>query len=65
MLDSQSNFVLATPPDKHKAADLYADLKARNLLVRYFDAPRLDDKLRITVGTPEQVDKLLTAIDEL
>jgi histidinol-phosphate aminotransferase len=65
VLDSQSNFVLTTPPDKFVASQLYADLKARNLLVRYFNAPRLDDKLRITVGTPEQVDKLLNAIDEL
>lgn len=65
VLDSQSNFVLCTPPDKHAAADLYTGLKARNLLVRYFNAPRLDDKLRITVGTPEQVDKLLDAIDQL
>ncbi|MFN3167085.1 MAG: pyridoxal phosphate-dependent aminotransferase [Phycisphaeraceae bacterium] len=69
VLDSHSNFVLVTPPnpgaDKFTAAQLYADLKARHLLVRYFNAPRLDDKLRITVGTPEQVDKLLDAIDEL
>lgn len=65
VLDSQSNFVLTIPPDKWPAAQLYIDLKAQNLLVRYFDAPRLDDKLRITVGTPEQIDKLLTVIDEL
>lgn len=69
VLDSQSNFLLTTPPnpgaDKHKAAELYADLKARNILVRYFDVPRLDDKLRITVGTAEQVEKLLEAIDQL
>ncbi len=69
VLDSQSNFVLCTPPvtgaDKWAAADLYASLKSRNLLVRYFNAPRLDDKLRITVGTPQQVDQLLKTIDEL
>jgi histidinol-phosphate aminotransferase len=69
VLDSQSNFVLCTPPntgaDKASAADLYVSLKQRNLLVRYFDAPRLDDKLRITVGTPEQVDKLIAVLDEL
>jgi len=69
VLDSQSNFVLATPPhggaDKPSASALYAALKARNLLVRYFNAPRLDDKLRITVGTAEQVDRLLTELDEL
>ncbi len=65
VLDSQTNFVLCTPPDKVPAADLYEQLKARNILVRYFDAPRLDDKLRITVGTPEQIDKLLNAISQL
>lgn len=65
VLNSHSNFVLTTPPDKLPAADLYATLKARNLLVRYFNAPRLDDKLRITVGTPEQITKLIQAIDEL
>ena len=65
VLDSQSNFVLTTPPDKFKAPQLYADLKARNLLVRYFDAPRLDDKLRITVGTEAQVSALLAAIDAI
>lgn len=64
VLDSQSNFVLATPPDKVQAAELYAQLKAANLLVRYFNAPRLDDKLRITVGTPEQVTRLLQLIDQ-
>lgn len=69
VLESQSNFVLATPhnggADKCSAATLYAELKARNLLVRYFNAPRLDDKLRITVGTEQQVTMLLNAIDEL
>lgn len=69
VLDSHSNFVLTTPPhsgaDKLPAADLYADLKQRGILVRYFNLRILDDKLRITVGTPGQVDKLLAAIDEL
>lgn len=65
VLDSHSNFLLTTPPDKLPAPDLYASLKQRNLLVRYFNLRMLDDKLRITVGTPEQVDKLLTAIDEM
>lgn len=65
VLDSQSNFVLCTPPDKHEAQGLYTKLKAHNLLVRYFNAPRLDDKLRITIGTEVQVTKLLETIDQL
>jgi histidinol-phosphate aminotransferase len=62
---SQTNFLLATPPIEgtHGAAELYAALKARGILVRYFDAPRLDDKLRVTVGDPQQNDRLLAAFD--
>jgi histidinol-phosphate aminotransferase len=62
---SQSNFLLASVPleSRLSAAALYAALKQRGILVRYFDAPRLDDKLRITVGDPVQNDKLLAALD--
>jgi len=65
VLDSHSNFVLATPPDKYVAAELYAALKQRNILVRYFNLRMLDDKLRITIGTEQQVTSLLAAIDQL
>ena len=60
--DSQGNFLLVTPPD-NKAAAIYRALKQQNILVRYFNLPGLDDKLRITVGTDEQNQKLLQAID--
>ena len=64
---SQSNFLLATPPaeGRHGAAALYAGLKTRGILVRYFDAPRLDDKIRITVGDPSQNDRLIGNLDEI
>ena len=63
---SQTNFLLATPPIEGRgAAELYASLKARGILVRYFDAARLDDKLRITVGDPQQNDHLLAAVDAI
>jgi len=69
VLPSQSNFILAIPKDpgreNYSAGALYEGLKANNILVRYFNADRLDDKLRITIGTPEQNDALLTAIDAL
>ncbi len=63
--DSASNFVLAQAPSAVDAAGLYQQLKARHILVRYFALPRLADKLRITVGTPEQNQKLLQVIQEL
>lgn len=60
--DSQGNFLLVTPPHK-QAAKIYQSLKEQNILVRYFNSPGLSDKLRITVGTDEQNQKLLKAID--
>ena len=74
--DSASNFLLATVPPLSSAEPgsaggsaplarhLYEALKADGILIRYFDKPRLADKLRITVGTPAQNDRLLAALDE-
>lgn len=64
---SQTNFILATaaPSLAGGAGAIYRALKERNIFVRYFDQPRLRDKLRITIGTVEQNDALLTALREL
>lgn len=64
-LPSQTNFILATVPSRTTAADVYQGLKQRRILVRYFEQDRLRDKLRITVGTPEQNRQLLKALAEL
>ncbi len=45
------------------ARTIYESLKARNILVRYFDHEGLRDKLRITIGTPEENDAVLAALD--
>ncbi|HEY9645390.1 MAG TPA: histidinol-phosphate transaminase, partial [Chroococcidiopsis sp.] len=58
---SQANFVLTQPP-RNAAAALYQSLKAQDILVRYFDQPRLADKLRITVGTASQNQAVIQAI---
>ena len=63
-LPSQSNFLL-TQAVRPTARELYESLKARRILVRYFNSPGLDDRLRITVGTPEQDDVLIAALKEL
>ncbi|MCC0178974.1 histidinol-phosphate transaminase [Waterburya agarophytonicola K14] len=60
--DSQGNFLLVTPPN-NKAETIYQYLKENNILVRYFNLPGLNDKLRITVGTGEQNKKLLQSLD--
>jgi histidinol-phosphate aminotransferase len=64
VIPSAANFLLATGPGGDGHA-LYAALKGRGILVRYFDKPGLTDKIRITVGTPAQNDALLAALDEL
>jgi histidinol-phosphate aminotransferase len=44
---------------------LFAALRARGIVVRYFDKPRIDEHLRISVGTDGQCDELLAALGEL
>ncbi len=62
--ESQSNFVLATPPAGSRSAkEIYESLKAGNIFVRYFDQDRLRDKLRITIGTVEQNEVLLRGLE--
>lgn len=62
--ESHANFVLATSPAGN-AEHLYLALKERDILVRYFRQPGLDDKLRITVGTDEQNRTLIKVLDSI
>ncbi|MBF0609541.1 MAG: histidinol-phosphate transaminase [Magnetococcales bacterium] len=67
VMDSQANFVLATVPNGRRSGHQWLEeLKKEGILVRYFGSdPRLSDKLRITIGTPEQMERLLDAVDGL
>lgn len=58
---SQANFVWCTHP-KHKAQPLYASLKLQRILVRYMNYPGWGDGLRISVGTDDQIEALLTLL---
>ena len=62
---SQSNFVLARCRSASEAQRLQSELEARNILVRYFNQRRLDDCLRISIGTDEEIDTLLRHLHEL
>ena len=64
VLDSMTNFVLAGSP-RISGGALYSELKKRGILVRYFDTDRLRPYVRITIGTKEQMESLLTAIKEI
>ena len=59
---SSANFVFARPPD-NSAAQVFAALNSAGVLVRYWDEPRLDKWLRISIGTPDDMQSLLECID--
>ncbi|MBF0178154.1 MAG: histidinol-phosphate transaminase [Magnetococcales bacterium] len=65
--DSQANFILATvPPGSLTGAEWSTALKQQGILVRHFAAdPRLADKLRITIGSPAEMEALLLAVDRI
>lgn len=60
-VDSQSNFVWCTHP-KSPAKRIYEQLKTAGVLVRYMDYAAWGDGLRISVGTDEQIDRLLALL---
>jgi histidinol-phosphate aminotransferase len=64
VLPSQANFVFARHPGRSGAA-LAAGLRERGVLVRHFQKPRIQDFLRITVGTDEQCGRLIAVLREL
>lgn len=63
VIPSQTNFVFARPP-RGDGGSLYAHLKQQGILVRHFDKPGLSDRIRISVGTPEENTALLAALPD-
>lgn len=64
VIDSAANFVFVSHPDR-SAASLFQDLKHRGVLVRYFKQPRIDNFLRVSIGTDEEMDRFLREVEEL
>lgn len=63
MTDSKTNFLFA----KHAtipSAEIFEMLKTKNIYVRYFKAPRVNEYLRITIGTREEMECLIKEIKE-
>ena len=63
-LPSLSNFIFATHPN-YGGGELYRNLKARGVLVRHFDTPRLREYNRITVGSKEQMQTLIDTLYDI
>ena len=64
LTDSKANFLFAES-SRIPGGVLYRKLKEKGILVRHFDKPRLENRLRITVGSEQQMEALLTALKEL
>ena len=64
VLPSSTNFVFASHAT-HKAADLLQALRQRNILVRHFGHSRIENWLRISVGTSEECSALVATLSEI
>ncbi len=62
VLPSAANFLFVRHPD-WDAATLAARLRERSIIVRHFKQARIDQFLRITIGTDEQTQRLIDALD--
>ena len=64
VLDSSTNFLFISHKGV-KAKDIFADLRNRGIFVRHWDKPRIDNYLRVTIGTDAQMKKLYEALKEI
>jgi histidinol-phosphate aminotransferase len=63
-LPSTANFIFTRHP-KHAGSKLYQLLRERGIIVRHFKLPRIEEYLRITIGTDEQCNELVLALKEI
>lgn len=61
--DSMANFIFATH-ESVSAEEIFQALRKKDIYVRHWDKPRIGNYLRITVGTDEQMDSLITFLRE-
>ena len=64
VLPSQANFVFAAH-DRVPGKRLFQRLRQEGVLVRYFDKPRIDNFLRITIGTDEEMEILIEVLEKI
>lgn len=62
--DSMSNFIFASHK-KIPAEEIFEELKKKNIFVRYWNKPRINNYLRITIGTDEEMEKLFEALESI
>ncbi|HPV50030.1 MAG TPA: histidinol-phosphate transaminase [Smithellaceae bacterium] len=64
VLPSEANFVFITNPE-YPARELFSCLREEGILVRYFDKPKIDNYLRVTIGTDDEMDCFLQALKKI
>lgn len=64
MPESSANFLFAKPPKCIDAETLYKNLRAKGILVRYFKTPGINDHLRISIGTQDEMEQFVTSVRE-
>lgn len=62
--DSMSNFIFASHPKK-KAIEIFSALKEKNIYVRYWNKPRINEFMRISIGTDEDMQTLIETLEEI
>lgn len=62
--DSKSNFIFAAHSEMG-AGEIFDELKKRKIFVRYWNKPRINNHLRITIGTREEMDRLFASLEEI
>lgn len=63
VLDSQTNFIMATHSD-YDMKEMFEYLKKNKIFIRYFNQPRINKYVRITIGTDEEMDKFLQGVKD-
>ncbi|MFL0249302.1 histidinol-phosphate transaminase [Clostridium neuense] len=62
--DSKANFIFISHP-KIYAGELFKELKSRGILVRYFKDERIDNYLRVSIGTDDEMNKFIEVLEEI
>ncbi|MFT5875052.1 MAG: histidinol-phosphate aminotransferase [Clostridium sp.] len=64
VLDSKANFLFVRH-NTINAKIIFNELRKNGILVRYFNKPRIDDFLRISIGTNEEMEVLILKLKEI
>ncbi|MNI39712.1 Histidinol-phosphate aminotransferase [compost metagenome] len=64
VIESKANFVFISHPT-HQASRLFQELRDQGVLVRYFNQPRIDNYLRVTIGTDAEMKTFIQVLSQI